>query len=77
MNGVVIQQMDEFNYNDPVDGSVSLHQGIRFYTDNGVRVIFRLSGTGSSGATIRMYMEKYEDRPEYLTLKTAVGLVRK
>lgn len=65
--------MDEFNYNDPVDESVSLHQGIRIYTEDGARIIFRLSGTGSSGATIRMYLEKYEDAKERLTLRTEVG----
>lgn len=64
--------MDEFNYHDPVDDSVSMHQGIRIYTEDGARIIFRLSGTGSSGATIRMYMEKYESSPDRLNLRTAV-----
>merc|ERR1719443_2177285 len=51
---------DMFEYNDPVDGSVSKNQGIRIgFTDNS-RIIFRLSGTGVAGATIRMYLEKYE-----------------
>lgn len=67
-------KMDEFEYHDPVDDSVSAHQGIRIFTEDGARIIFRLSGTGSSGATIRMYMEKYEKDPERLTLSTAVGL---
>lgn len=65
--------MDEFNYHDPVDESISLHQGIRIYTETGARIIFRLSGTGSSGATIRMYMEKYESASDRLNLRTAVG----
>lgn len=64
--------MDEFNYHDPVDDSVSMHQDIRIYTEDGARIIFRLSGTGSSGATIRMYMEKYESSPDRLNLRTAV-----
>mmetsp|Transcript_33182 Transcript_33182/g.105778 ORF Transcript_33182/g.105778 Transcript_33182/m.105778 type:complete len:581 (+) Transcript_33182:116-1858(+) len=51
---------DEFSYTDPVDGSVSSHQGVRFLFADGSRLIFRLSGTGSVGATIRMYIEKYE-----------------
>jgi len=51
---------DEFEYKDPVDGSVSAHQGIRFIFTDGSRIIIRLSGTGSSGATIRLYLEKYE-----------------
>ena len=71
--GVEIVKMDEFEYHDPVDGSVSSHQGIRIYTKDGARIIFRLSGTGSSGATIRMYMEKYETEKDRLMLRTAVG----
>ncbi|KAL4468805.1 hypothetical protein ABPG74_005308 [Tetrahymena malaccensis] len=51
---------DIFNYTDPVDGSVSKNQGIRFIYADGSRIIFRLSGTGSEGATIRIYFEKYE-----------------
>lgn len=51
---------DNFSYTDPVDGSVAKGQGLRFVFEDGSRVIFRLSGTGSSGATIRMYIEKYE-----------------
>ena len=49
-----------FDYTDPVDGSVSKNQGIRFNFADGSRIIFRLSGTGSEGATIRIYFEKYE-----------------
>jgi phosphoglucomutase len=51
---------DNFSYVDPVDGSVAKGQGLRFVFSEGSRVIFRLSGTGSSGATIRLYVEKYE-----------------
>jgi phosphoglucomutase len=51
---------DEFTYRDPVDGSVSERQGLRILLDGGRRIIFRLSGTGTEGATIRMYMESYE-----------------
>merc|ERR1719453_230973 len=58
--GMIINFADMFEYNDPVDGSVSKNQGIRIvFTDNS-RIIFRLSGTGVAGATIRMYLEKYE-----------------
>lgn len=49
-----------FNYDDPIDGSVSKNQGIIIKLEGGSRIVFRLSGTGSSGATIRMYLEKYE-----------------
>ncbi|KAG8062331.1 hypothetical protein GUJ93_ZPchr0003g16546 [Zizania palustris] len=51
---------DEFEYKDPVDSSVSKHQGIRYLFGDGSRLVFRLSGTGSVGATIRVYIEQYE-----------------
>merc|ERR1712032_1074525 len=60
VNGMKIANNDVFEYNDPVDGSVSKNQGIRFIFEDGSRIIFRLSGTGVAGATIRLYLEKYE-----------------
>ena len=51
---------DDFEYTDPIDGSVASKQGVRFVFTDGSRFIFRLSGTGSSGATVRMYIEQYE-----------------
>ncbi|KAK4377172.1 hypothetical protein RND71_003468 [Anisodus tanguticus] len=51
---------DEFENKDPVDGSVSKHQGITYLFEDGSRLVFRLSGTGSEGATIRLYIEEYE-----------------
>jgi phosphoglucomutase len=54
---------DEFSYRDPVDGSVSERQGLRILLEGGGRIIFRLSGTGTEGATIRMYVESYEPDP--------------
>ncbi len=51
---------DDFAYHDPIDGSVSKNQGIRVLFEGGSRVVFRLSGTGTSGATIRVYVERYE-----------------
>ncbi|KAI8873482.1 phosphoglucomutase 2 [Ramicandelaber brevisporus] len=59
----VVDKFDDFSYKDPVDGSVSKKQGIRIIFESGSRIIFRLSGTGSSGATIRVYIEKYEADP--------------
>merc|ERR1719498_1608614 len=56
-----IKTNDVFEYNDPVDGSISKNQGIRFIFTDGSRIIFRLSGTGVAGATVRMYLEKYVD----------------
>jgi phosphoglucomutase len=55
-----IQYADEFSYEDSVDGSVSSKQGIRIGFDNGSRIIFRLSGTGTVGATLRIYLECFE-----------------
>jgi phosphoglucomutase len=51
---------DDFSYTDPVDGSVSSSQGVRLLFDDGARVIFRLSGTGTEGATLRVYLESFE-----------------
>lgn len=55
-----VEAADDFAYNDPVDGSVSKNQGIRVLFEGGSRVVFRLSGTGTSGATLRLYVERYE-----------------
>lgn len=60
VNGLQIVKADDFAYHDPVDHSVSEHQGIRIYFEGGGRVVLRLSGTGTSGATIRIYIERYE-----------------
>lgn len=51
---------DEFSYTDPVDGSVSSNQGVRIGFVNGSRMVFRLSGTGTVGATLRIYLERFE-----------------
>lgn len=56
----VVESADDFAYTDPVDGSQSDHQGIRIHFTNGSRVVFRLSGTGTSGATLRVYLERHE-----------------
>ncbi|MEM1366929.1 MAG: alpha-D-glucose phosphate-specific phosphoglucomutase [Cyanobacteria bacterium P01_H01_bin.15] len=55
-----VAQADNFAYNDPVDSSISQKQGIRIQFSDGSRIIFRLSGTGTKGATLRLYLEKYE-----------------
>merc|ERR1719444_731967 len=57
--GMKMKMNDIFEYNDPVDGSVSKNQGIRFIFEDGSRIIFRLSGTGVAGATVRLYLEKF------------------
>uniref|UniRef100_A0A8C3NDC5 Uncharacterized protein n=1 Tax=Geospiza parvula TaxID=87175 RepID=A0A8C3NDC5_GEOPR len=55
-----VEKADNFEYNDPVDGSVSRNQGLRLIFSDGSRIIFRLSGTGSAGATVRLYIDSYE-----------------
>ncbi|QPK62286.1 alpha-D-glucose phosphate-specific phosphoglucomutase [Methylomonas sp. LL1] len=55
-----VKYADEFSYTDPVDNSVSSNQGIRVGFANGSRIVFRLSGTGTVGATLRIYLERYE-----------------
>jgi phosphoglucomutase len=65
---------DDFSYEDPVDGSISKHQGLRIGLTDGSRIIFRLSGTGTSGATLRVYIERYEADPEQHHLDTQVAL---
>ena len=54
---------DDFAYTDPVDGSVSTGQGVRIVFDDGSRIVLRLSGTGTEGATLRLYFERYEPDP--------------
>ncbi|HWH84227.1 MAG TPA: alpha-D-glucose phosphate-specific phosphoglucomutase, partial [Burkholderiaceae bacterium] len=58
-----IASADDFAYTDPVDGSVSSAQGIRIGLVDGSRVVFRLSGTGTEGATLRVYLERFESDP--------------
>jgi phosphoglucomutase len=61
--GATITLADDFTYHDPVDGSESAHQGIRIGLDDGTRIVYRLSGTGTSGATLRVYLEQYVPVP--------------
>lgn len=61
--GLTVTAADEFAYDDPVDGSRAEAQGIRVWFDGGARIVFRLSGTGTVGATLRVYMENLELDP--------------
>ncbi|ETD84462.1 alpha-D-glucose phosphate-specific phosphoglucomutase [Rhodobacter capsulatus] len=67
VQGLVVQDADEFSYEDPVDGSISAHQGFRILFEGGSRAVLRLSGTGTEGATLRVYLERYVAGPEGLT----------
>jgi len=59
-----VQLGDNYQYTDPVDCSIANNQGIRVLFEDGSRLVYRLSGTGSSGATVRLYIESYEDDPK-------------
>ncbi|MGA9488106.1 MAG: alpha-D-glucose phosphate-specific phosphoglucomutase [Methylocella sp.] len=61
--GLDLTGADDFAYHDPVDGSDSEHQGIRLHFEDGSRIVYRLSGTGTSGATLRVYIERFEPDP--------------
>jgi phosphoglucomutase len=60
---LALEQADDFSYQDPVDGSVSTRQGVRLLFADGARIVYRLSGTGTAGATLRVYLERYEPDP--------------
>ena len=74
LGGRKVAYADDFAYTDPVDHSVTDHQGIRIGFADGARVVYRLSGTGTEGATLRVYLERYERDPQRLFLDVAEGL---
>jgi phosphoglucomutase len=77
-----VERADDFSYTDPVDGSRIESQGIRLMFESGSRIVYRLSGTGTSGATLRVYIESYEPDPArqgldtQSRLKELIGLSR-
>jgi len=73
LGSYTVATADDFTYVDPVDGSVSKKQGLRFLMSDGSRIIFRLSGTAGSGATVRMYIEQYELKKIDLDVTSALG----
>ncbi len=74
LNGERVKLADDFAYTDPVDGSVSTRQGVRIIFESGARIVFRLSGTGTEGATLRVYLERYEPDPAGQHLPTQEAL---
>lgn len=66
IEGMTVHAADDFSYTDPVDGSVSTKQGVRILFTDGSRIVLRLSGTGTEGATLRVYLERYVAGPEGL-----------
>ncbi len=73
-DGMAIASADDFAYTDPVDGSVSRHQGVRIIFEDGSRIVLRLSGTGTSGATLRVYLERFAPGPDGLDLDAQAAL---
>ncbi|WP_312488693.1 alpha-D-glucose phosphate-specific phosphoglucomutase [Massilia timonae] len=74
LDGHHVAQADDFEYNDPVDNSCSTGQGVRIIMSDGSRIVFRLSGTGTEGATVRLYLERYEADPARHDLDTQQAL---
>lgn len=74
LGGLKVSYADDFSYTDPIDDSVSYNQGIRIGFEGGSRVVFRLSGTGTVGATLRVYIEAFEPNPAKQQLETQDAL---
>lgn len=74
IGGFTIDKADDFEYLDPIDGSISKKQGVRIIFKDGSRIIIRLSGTGSQGATVRLYVEKYSNDTSEYTKETQSAL---
>jgi phosphoglucomutase len=71
---LTVTDADDFSYLDPVDGSITRNQGVRIHFEGGGRIVFRLSGTGTSGATLRLYLERYEPDPSKHDIETQAAL---
>src|SRR5262245_44442228 len=72
--GSIVSTADDFAYQDPVDGSNTRGQGLRILFEDGSRIVYRLSGTGTAGATLRVYIERYESDPSKHGLETQSAL---
>jgi phosphoglucomutase len=71
---LTVTDADDFSYLDPVDGSITRNQGVRIHFEGGGRIVFRLSGTGTSGATLRLYLERYVPDPSKHNIETQAAL---
>ena len=74
LRGETIRQADSFTYVDPIDGSISKNQGLRIDFESGSRIVLRLSGTGTVGATVRLYLERYVPPTGDLSQNTQTAL---
>jgi phosphoglucomutase len=75
-NGCRVLLADDFSYTDPVDNSITVHQGIRILFEDESRIVFRLSGTGTEGATLRVYIERYVTDPALHDMPTQSALAQ-
>ncbi|MBA4783762.1 MAG: alpha-D-glucose phosphate-specific phosphoglucomutase [Rhizobiales bacterium] len=73
-HGLIVDKADIFAYDDPVDASRSENQGVRILLEGGSRIVFRLSGTGTDGATVRLYVERYEPDSALRAIETQEAL---
>jgi phosphoglucomutase len=74
LGGRLVAKADAFSYTDPVDGSVATNQGLRVIFEGGARIVYRLSGTGTTGSTLRVYVERFEADPALLAQDTQAAL---
>jgi phosphoglucomutase len=74
VQGMTVTAADDFAYTDPIDGSISTHQGLRVSFSDGSRFVIRLSGTGTEGATLRLYLERVVPGPDDLDLDVQEAL---
>lgn len=74
LRDLTVAYADDFSYTDPIDGSISAQQGIRIGFEDGSRIVYRLSGTGTVGATLRVYLEAYEADPARQNRETQEAL---
>ena len=74
--GSRVERADEFGYTDPVDGSTTSRQGVRIFLEDGSRAVLRLSGTGTAGATLRIYIERYRDDAGASDIEEALGSLK-
>ena len=74
IHDLLIESADDFHYLDPIDGSETSGQGIRIFFTNGSRIVLRLSGTGTEGATLRVYLDSFQNDPTMLSQDTQKAL---
>ena len=74
LGAFTIERADDFSYTDPIDQSVSSKQGIRVEFSDGSRIVYRLSGTGTEGATLRVYIERFEPDAAKHEIETQTAL---